>query len=184
MKKTTQILFTLIAIITIENSMLLMAADASTKTEKAFQPKPIDVYQYAVKFICGKGEKIHGVEKGHYSTVVNLHNPYYSELVTRKKNKIVYKVALAQPNQDGKISKFSSDEMIDDGARYFGCDQFRQIIENNSSYIDGFFVLYSRHPLDVQTVYTGSSDKGFTMDTETDIARKVQVSEKFWDAKR
>ena len=113
-------------------------------------------FQYAAKFICGLArDEGSPVATGRYSTVVNVHNP------GAETQEFQYKLALAQPGDNGNVSDFGGTKIKSDGAMYFDCKFVRDKFSVSDLLIDGFFVIESKEfPLDVIAVYTTSSVDG------------------------
>jgi len=112
-------------------------------------------YQYAVKTVCGLARDRQYVEDGHYSTVVNVHNPAEESAYFR------FKFARAEAAHDGAISDFSYGEIGSDGAQLFDCEQIEDLAGPSfNPLIDGFFVVESDHPLDVVAYYSGTDTSG------------------------
>ncbi len=112
-------------------------------------------YQYAAKFICGVSEKFTPVANGQYTTVINVHNP------SRRKARFKYKLALANPAEDGKVYDFKDSGIGPDGAQYFDCMLIRKIYDLfGPGILDGFFVIESSTSLDVIAVYTTNDFDG------------------------
>ena len=123
-------------------------------------------YQYSSKVACGKPEK-EILHSGTYKAVVNVHNPGYDDVEFR------FKFAGAKRGKDGPISYFTESEIGSDGAQLFDCAAIHKIA-NDNSFLDGFFVIESREPLDVVTYYTGGDNKIATLDVEATKERQIQ----------
>ena len=133
----------------------------------AFSNSALGDYEYAAKVVCGESEGSL-VQRGRYSTAVNVHNPAYEEV------QIQYKFATADLAMDGSISKFREGSIGPDGAQYFNCEYFRDLSNPASSLLDGFFVIQSKGPLDVRSYYTGGAgDELSSLDVEKVSEREI-----------
>ncbi len=114
----------------------------------AAQPAP--VFQYAVKFLCGRspGAEV-GVAPGEYFTAINIHNPTGDGIEFRKK------FALAMPGQRaGQVSRFFDAKLGPDEAMEIECREVRDRTGASDDFITGFVVIESKVELDVVAVYT------------------------------
>jgi len=150
---------------------------------------------YSAKFLCGPAFGSEGVQRGSYSTAINVHNPHNGRV-------ILYKKAVIANREDeprGKISGFhrvilGPDEAIEidcldiesllgtqqDLTRLTAPSQEQEGILTTPSlqssaispvrslirFVKGFVVIYSSAPLDVVAVYTASTPVGFSLDVE------------------
>ncbi|MCK4581572.1 MAG: hypothetical protein KAU10_09475 [Dehalococcoidia bacterium] len=159
--------------------------------EIARPPEMEKLIVYSVKYVCGPSFGDFGVQRGSYSTAINVHNPHDATIYLYKKAVI----ALREDEERGRISKFhrvalKADEAIDidcvdiwrllyptpdvealrspatlssaDVARLTAVTPVSSMIR----FITGFVVIYSTAPLDVVAVYTGSTPVGFSLDVE------------------
>lgn len=114
------------------------------------------VYQYAVKFVCGDPEP-RGVPlpRGRYATAINIHNPHL-ELAVRFR----FKVAEALPKlRPGPITAFQDVELPADGAAEIDCPLILERLDE-TVFAKGFVVIQSRRPLDVVAVHTAAATPG------------------------
>lgn len=126
--------------------------------------------QYAVKFVCGKPDKVGVVAPGVYFTSVNVHNP------GREAAGFLKKFAIALPSQKaGPVTKLIEAKLGSDEAFSIEC---REIMERTHSagFAEGFVVIESKVELDVVAVYTtsGSTGQVQTMELERVPVRHPQ----------
>lgn len=137
------------------------------------------VLQYAAKFLCGemereehnKDERESGpVAKGHYYTIINLHNPTDKPIAVR------FKFAAALPGgKPGPISRFNEITLGADEAVSIDCSRIRDLLKARPEFIDGFAVIESDVEMDVIAVYTaGEHEKVQTLYSERVPARILQ----------
>jgi hypothetical protein len=123
-------------------------------------PAPITVparFSYAAKFLCGVSTapttsppKEPMVKRGNYATVVNIHNPYATDVSLLKK------VALSAPQRfpDTKLippTKRFPDRLRSDHTLSVDCDEIVNLLTLNgtppgASFIEGFLVIDSFFP--------------------------------------
>ena len=125
-------------------------------------------FQYAVKFVCGKGDgKI--VAKGLYFTAINVHNPSGDGVGFSKK------FAIALPEEKaGPVSKvFDAKLGADEALEIDNADIFHHT-ESKSDFLKGFVVIDSKVELDVVAVYTAAGENGLVeaLHTERVPARR------------
>jgi hypothetical protein len=135
------------------------------------------LFQYAVKFVCGKSAgKI--VAPGVYFTAVNVHNPTYTAVGLRAK------IAVALPGlQPGPVSQFYDAKLGPDEAMEIDCpDLFNPEIFKfdkpmKTGFLKGFAVIESKVELDVVAVYTaaGRERQVETLHTERVPARRLEA---------
>ena len=127
------------------------------------------VYQYVVKFVCGKspGEV---VARGRYFTAINVHNPLEKSIRFRKK----FAVALPE-ERPGPVSQFFFARLGPDEALEIDNGDIFRHIGTSAGFIKGFAVLESLTELDVVAVYTtaGEKDEIKTFFIERVPARRV-----------
>ncbi len=112
------------------------------------------IFQYAVKFVCGKsaGEV---VAPGIYFTAINVHNPTYTAIGFRKK------VAITSPGeQPGPVSKFFDAKLDTDEALEIDCPDIFRHAETTADFLKGFVIIESDVELDVVAVYTAAGATG------------------------
>jgi hypothetical protein len=150
---------------------------------------------YSAKFLCGPAFGNEGVQRGSYSTAVNVHNPHNGTVY-------LYKKAVIAEREDeprGRISDLRKVALGPDEAIEIDCIDVYSLLgpepdETDSStpsqqpetgltapsiqgssispvsslvrFIKGFVVIYASAPLDVVAVYTASTTVGFSLDVE------------------
>lgn len=150
---------------------------------------------YSAKFLCGPSFGKKGVQRGSYSTAINVHNPHNGTVYLYKKAVI----ANREDEPRGRISNFhrvalGPDEAIEidcidvysllgpepdeteetDPSQQTGTGLTTPSIQTSSiipvsslvRFIKGFVVIYASAPLDVVAVYTASTPVGFSLDVE------------------
>ncbi len=150
---------------------------------------------YSAKFLCGPAFGGEGVQRGSYSTAINVHNPHEGTVYLFKKAVI----ANREDEPRGRISPFhrvalGPDEAIEidciDIGVLLGAGQEETDVTTSSQqtqstlntpsissanivpvsslvrFVKGFVVIYSSAPLDVVGVYTASTPVGFSLDVE------------------
>ena len=145
------------------------------------------VFQYAVKFICGKSNgKV--LAPGTYLSAINVHNPADTVVVFRKK------VAIALPGQKaGPVSKFFDSRLGPDEALEIDCEDIFKMTDTNLSFFKGFVVIESKVELDVVAVYTvaGATGQVETLEIERVSPRCIggcpdlvvdKIDQPLWDA--
>ena len=155
-----------LSILAVSAWLLVPSARAAPQEERVVATPA--VFQYAVKFVCGKSETVM-VARGLYFTAINVHNPAMKGIEFRKK------FAIALPGQKaGKVSKWFPAKLGPDEAFDIEC---REIFERSgaSGFATGFAVIESRTELDVVAVYTAAGSTGGveTMDIETVKGRRI-----------
>jgi hypothetical protein len=137
-------------------------------------PESLVVFQYAVKFICGKSAGT-VVAPGVDFTAINVHNPNDKAIGFRKK------FAIALPSETpGPVSKFFDAKLGPDQAFEIDCDDILRRTQSNASFIKGFAVLESDLELDVVAVYTaaGATGRVETMELERVTPRRQRATGK------
>ncbi len=129
------------------------------------------VFQYAVKFVCGKddGEIL---APGRYWTAINVHNP------TQKYVSFKKKVAVALPAEEpGPVSELFDAKLGPDEAFEIDCKDIRQHSEYGADLMKGFVVIVSSVELDVVAVYTaaGRDKEVETIHTERVPPRRIEI---------
>jgi hypothetical protein len=178
----------------------LIAIEEKTVEITPVTPPPPDIQRppeaeklivYSAKFLCGPSFGRQGVQRGSYSTAINVHNPNDAAIYLYKKAV----VALREDEDRGTISKFrrvklEPDEAIDidcvdiwrllyptrdeealRSAASLSTDNISQLsaltpVSSMIRFITGFVVIYSTAPLDVVAVYSASTPVGFSLDVE------------------
>lgn len=149
---------------------------------------------YSAKFLCGPAFGEEGVQRGSYSTAINVHNPHSGTVYLHKKAVI----ANREDEPRGKISAFRRVKLGPDEAIEIDCVDIDSLlgyqqdvtrlstlsretetgltapslqttirsVDSLVRFIKGFVVIYSTAPLDVVAVYTASTTAGFSLDVE------------------
>ncbi len=112
------------------------------------------MFQYAVKFVCGKSEG-RVVAPGAYFTAINVHNPNERGIGFKKK------FAVALPGEHpGPISKFFDAKLGPDQAFEIDCPDILRRTGTKGGFLKGFVVIESALELDVVAVYTAAGASG------------------------
>lgn len=128
--------------------------NATTMTTPSAATSDAPLFQYAVKFVCGKADG-QVVAPGAYWTAINVHNPTDTAMGFRKK------VALALPHeQRGPVSAFVHAALGPEEALEIDCEDIRRLIDTPAAFLKGFVVLESKVELDVVAVYTAAGATG------------------------
>jgi len=125
------------------------------------------VFQYAVKFVCGKSDG-QVVVPGLYCTAINVHNPTYESV------RFAVKAAIALPGlRPGPVSGFREALLGPDEALEIDCPDVRELLRVDADFLKGFVVIESEVELDVVAVYTAAGRDGqvSTLHTERVPAR-------------
>jgi hypothetical protein len=150
---------------------------------------------YSAKFLCGPAFGKEGVQRGSYSTAINVHNPHDGTVYLYKKAVI----AKREDEPRGRISDLHKVVLGPDEAIEIDCIDIYSLLgpepdeteETTSTeqtetgltapslqtstispvsslvrFIKGFVVIYASAPLDVVAVYTASTTVGFSLDVE------------------
>jgi len=147
---------------------------------------------YSAKFLCGPAFGKEGVQRGSYSTAINVHNPHNGTVYLYKKAVI----AKREDEPRGRISEFRKVILGPDEAIEIDCidvysllgpepDETEETQQTEAGlttlsidtsnispvsslvrFIKGFVVIYASAPLDVVAVYTASTTVGFSLDVE------------------
>ena len=112
-------------------------------------------FQYAIKFVCGRGDG-EVLAKGTYYTAINVHNPTFGHIKVQKK------FAVALPSEDqGPISPFFKAKLGPDGAFEIDCPDIVAHIRYEAPFLKGFAVIFSLVKLDIVAVYTVAGENGY-----------------------
>ena len=122
--------------------------DAIVSHAKLELKQRLPVYQYPVKFVCGKGDGTI-LPKGYYHTAINIHNPSYKGVTFRKK------FAVALPGKAGKVTKFFDVNLGPDEAIEIDSPEIMKRT-GSKDFVKGFAVIESDVYLDVVAVYTAA----------------------------
>ena len=158
-------------------------------------PETERLIMYSAKFLCGPAFSGEGVQRGSYSTAINVHNPHNGAVYLYKKAVI----ANREDESRGKISAFRRVKLGPDEAIEIDCIDIVDLVgsqqdltrltsssqegsvglttpslasssirslANSIRFIKGFVVIYATAPLDVVAVYTASTTVGFSIDVE------------------
>ncbi len=112
------------------------------------------VFQYAVKFVCGKSDGT-VVAPGKYFTAINVHNPTDTGIVLTKK------FAIALPGEKpGPVSQFFKTKLGPDEAFEIDNRDIFEHTDTRADFLKGFVVIKSKVELDVVAVYTAAGATG------------------------
>jgi hypothetical protein len=127
-------------------------------------------FQYAVKFVCGKGNG-EILARGTYFTAINVHNPSRDEVRFQKS----FVVALPRQQPGPVFGPFDDPRLGPDEA--FEIDSV-EIMERTQmrEFVKGFVVIRSNVELDVVAVYTAAGANGdvVSMHTERVPVRRME----------
>ena len=109
-----------------------------------------NVFQYAIKFICGKSDDIVAAP-GEYWTAINVHNPISAPVSIKKK------IAIGLPKErPGPVSKFFDAKLGPDEAFEIDRNDIFEHANTNLTFIKGFVIIETAVELDVVAVYTAA----------------------------
>ena len=150
---------------------------------------------YSAKFLCGPAFGNEGVQRGSYSTAINVHNPHNGRVY-------IYKKAVVANREDeprGEISAFRKVVLGPDEAIEIDCIDIGSLlgpqpeltglsasslepetglttpslqtqtinpVRSLIRFVKGFVVIYATEPVDVVAVYSASTPVGFSLDVE------------------
>jgi len=150
---------------------------------------------YSAKFLCGPAFGNEGVQRGSYSTAINVHNPHNGRVY-------IYKKAVVANREDeprGEISAFRKVVLGPDEAIEIDCIDIGSLlgpqpdltrlstssletgtglttpslqastinpVRSPIRFVKGFVVIYATAPVDVVAVYSASNPVGFSLDVE------------------
>jgi len=125
------------------------------ETQPAAAPAPpTPRFQYAVKFICGRGDgKV--VAQGSYFTAINVHNPTGDAVGFSKK----FAVALPE-EKAGPVTKFFEARLSADEALEIDNEDIFRHTQSRPGFLKGFVVIETKVELDVVAVYTAAGANG------------------------
>ena len=122
-----------------------------------FAPVGFPVFEYAVKFICGRSDG-EILAPGVYYTAINVHNPTNTAISFRKK------FAVAWPSErPGPKTDFIGTELGPDLALEIDCPDIVRHLRAahiDGPFFKGFAVIQSKVELDVVAVYTAAGANG------------------------
>jgi hypothetical protein len=137
---------------------------------KAVEAQAAQVFQYAVKFVCGSALPTapaapHPVAPGTYFTAIDVHNPNSGTINFTKK------FARALPNQQaGAVTQLFPATLKSDQAFEVECTGITNKLQMQpQSFVTGFAVFQSADELDIVAVYTAAANLNgpvVTMHTE------------------
>ncbi len=133
------------------------------------------MFEYAVKYVCGKSGSGGIVARGAYYTAINIHNPLRDQV------KVISKVASAgeSTGEGGAVSDFISHELKPDQVLELDCNAIRRMYGSSvpTPFSTGFLVVQSETELDVVAVYTvaGLFGRVKSIDVERVAARVLQA---------
>ncbi len=130
------------------------------------------VFSYAAKFVCGRGDNNKIVSPGQYFTMINVHNasPF-------KKMQYVKRFAIALPGEKpGRITQFFFGQLAPEEAMTIDCENIYQHTQVAfGTFLEGFAVIYANAELDVVSVYTAGHIEVETLHTERVPVRRISV---------
>jgi hypothetical protein len=141
------------------------------------QPKPVEWFQYVVKFTCGtnSGDPVR-VVPGVFATAVSLYNWNAADATIHKS------IALSYPPEaeaSGEVSDSIEDAVSAGTALQVDCGEIRNefVFQNPppaTDLVQGFLVIESNLSLHVEAVYTGAGTAGdVSVDVEPVAERKA-----------
>lgn len=125
-------------------------------------------FRYVVKFACGFNDTISspGPAFGHYSTIVNVHNPSKHSVRFKKKVAVAFvNGALADSVSPGAVSDFDHETLAGDQADGIDCFTIKRIlgVSGVEGFLDGFLVIITRKELDVTALYTAEQCRALSV---------------------
>jgi hypothetical protein len=144
-------------------------SDVQVREHYQAQFEQATLFQYAVKFVCGKSPG-RVVAPGEYFTAINVHNPNERGFRFRKK------FAIALPGErPGRVSKFFDAKLGPDEAFEIDCPDIFEKTETKEGFLKGFVVIESVLELDIVAVYTaaGATGRVETMEIERVSPRRL-----------
>lgn len=146
--------------------------EQSEATAVAPRPGPLQIFRYAVKFVCGRYVGGGVVAPGEYFTAINVRNPTGKKITLRKK------FAIALPGEKaGPVTDFFYTQLGPDEAMEIDCPDIRRHTQATTPFLKGFAVIESLVELDIVAVYTAAGDgqRVETMDIERVPSRRSVV---------
>jgi len=129
-----------------------------SETSGAPAPAP-QMFEYAVKFVCGRPSDQRPVASGFYFTDINVHNPNNEAIKFKKK----FVLALINQKQS-KPTEFFTEEFGPDFAFAVECTEIMKRL-GVSGFATGFAVFQSAREMDIVAVYTTASTPGGSVST-------------------
>jgi hypothetical protein len=112
-------------------------SDVQVREHYQAQFEQATLFQYAVKFVCGKSPG-GVVAPGEYFTAINVHNPNEKGFRFKKK------FAIALPGErPGRVSKFFDAKLGPDEAFEIDCPDIFEKTETKEGFLKGFVVIES-----------------------------------------
>jgi hypothetical protein len=137
------------------NPTFMVEVMGQTVVTKTLSQLEGGLFQYAVKFVCGKSAG-DVVAPGMYFTAINVHNPTEKTIVLRKK------FAIALPGEEpGPVSQFFEAKLGPDQAFEIDCKDIFKRTQAGTDFLKGFAVIYSEVELDIVAVYTTAGRDGW-----------------------
>ncbi len=159
----------------------LIAGDTNGKRDVFVieRPRELQRYEYVAKVVCGiqRPDKLTPVIAGAYATTVNIHNPGPEPVKFFKKLALTIPPGFQEP---GEIIALGEDRLDYDEALATDCADIQKRAFPNSmpaDLIEGYVVIQSSLPLEVDTVYTTGTvnDAGTpSMVTSIDVERVAE----------
>jgi hypothetical protein len=114
-------------------------------------------FEYVAKLICGLQENPERSAPGFYTTTINIHNPWESEVSFRKKLALTFPRLDPEKEQSpGDVVPISERDMLKpDEALAVDCVDIRRHVA--APFVEGFVVIQSQASIDVTAVYTVTS---------------------------
>ncbi len=113
-------------------------------------------YEYAGKFVCGSQSDPEDprLAQGRYRTTTNVHNP--NDEATHFFKKLAFSFP-PKEQRPGAVVPIRIDRLEYDEALKVDCAEIRRLHETDTTYVEGYLVVQSPLPLDVDAVYTVDS---------------------------
>ena len=146
------------------NATTLVAGDAN-KVRDVFaieRLRPLERYEYVAKVVCGIQEDPDALQliRGAYASTVDIHNPHRETVAFFKKLALTIPPGFQEP---GEILPIAEDTLAYDEALATDCEDLRTRLFPDGfpgGIIEGYVVIQSPRPLEVDVVYTtGSVDE-------------------------
>ena len=133
-------------------------------------------FQYAVKFICisdipDTSQQSPSLPPGHYSTVVNIHNPNSKTAAFRMKLAVSTSTEINPP----MISEFIYEKLQPDQATMVNCGRIRDFKLRLIHGFEGFLVIESNLSLDVVAVYSAADKSGYITSWDIEYIRERKL---------
>jgi hypothetical protein len=153
------------------------AAGLAVAEPAAAKPKVVEWYQYTVAFTCGENDDgFSRVVPGEFAAAINLYNATAGDTILRKN------LALTFPPESqtaGAVSDAIEETLPANSALQVDCEEILfgftyAVPPPATDYLQGFLVIESNKPLEVQAVHTalGAADE-VSIDVERILERRV-----------